>query len=55
MGLIYEMKIRPKIGRTVISTQNVEFINMDVSGERFCDTLNAFYLFSLDLYFFKFN
>ncbi len=35
MGLIYETNVRPKIGHTVISTQNfffVEFINMDVSG-----------------------
>ncbi len=32
MGLIYETNVRPKIGRTVVSTQNLEFINMDVSG-----------------------
>ncbi len=32
MGLIYEMNVRPKIGRTVVSTQNLEFINMDVGG-----------------------
>ncbi len=31
LGLIYEMNVRPKIGRTVVSTQNLEFINMDVS------------------------
>ncbi len=32
LGLIYEMNVRPKFGRTVVSTQNLEFINMDVSG-----------------------
>ncbi len=32
MGLIYETNVRPKFGRTVVSTQNLEFINMDVSG-----------------------
>ncbi len=32
MGLIYEMDVRPKIGRAVVSMQNLEFINMDVSG-----------------------
>ncbi len=32
MGLIYETNVRPKIGRTVVSTQNLEFINMDMSG-----------------------
>ncbi len=32
VGLIYETNVRPKIGRTVVSTQNLEFINMDVSG-----------------------
>ncbi len=30
MGLIYETNVRPKIGRTVVSTQNLEFINMEV-------------------------
>ncbi len=28
----YETNVRPKIGRTVISTQNLELINMDVIG-----------------------
>ncbi len=32
VGLIYETNVRPKFGRTVVSTQNLEFINMDVSG-----------------------
>ncbi len=32
LGLIYETNVRPKFGRTVVSTQNLEFINMDVSG-----------------------
>ncbi len=32
LGLISETNVRPKIGRTVVSTQNLEFINMDVSG-----------------------
>ncbi len=32
MGLIYETNVRPKIGHMVISTQNLEFINMDVFG-----------------------
>ncbi len=32
LGLIYETNVRPKIGRTVVSTQKLEFINMDVSG-----------------------
>ncbi len=31
-SIIYETNVRPKIGRTVVSTQNLEFINMDVSG-----------------------
>ncbi len=31
-GFIYEMNEQPKIGHTVVSTQNFEFINMDVSG-----------------------
>ncbi len=31
-SIIYETNVRPKIGRTVISTQNLELINMDVSG-----------------------
>ncbi len=31
LGLIYETTVRPKFG-TVVSTQNLEFINMDVSG-----------------------
>ncbi len=30
MGLIYETNVRPKFGRTVVSTQNLEFIQ--VSG-----------------------
>ncbi len=32
MGLIYKMNVRPKIGHTIVSMQNLEFINMDVSG-----------------------
>ncbi len=32
MGLIYEMNVWQKSGRTVVSTQNLEFINMDVSS-----------------------
>ncbi len=32
VGLIYETNVRPKCGRKVVSTQNLEFINMDVSG-----------------------
>ncbi len=32
MDLIYETNIWPKIGRMVISMQNLKFINMDVSG-----------------------
>ncbi len=32
VGLIYETNVRPKIGRMVVSTKNLEFINMDVSG-----------------------
>ncbi len=32
LGLIYETNVRLKFGRTVVSTQNLEFINMDVSG-----------------------
>ncbi len=31
-SLIYETNVRPKIGRTVVSAQNLEFINMDMSG-----------------------
>ncbi len=31
MGLIYETNVRPKFERTVVSMQNLEFINMDVS------------------------
>ncbi len=31
-GLIYETNVRQKIGHTVVSTQNLEFIDMDVSG-----------------------
>ncbi len=32
VGLIYETNVRPKIGHMVVSAQNLEFINMDVSG-----------------------
>ncbi len=32
LGLIYETNVWQKIGCTVVSTQNLEFINMDVSG-----------------------
>ncbi len=32
LGLIYETNVRPKFGHMVVSTQNLEFINMDVSG-----------------------
>ncbi len=32
MGLIYETNVWQKSGRTVVSTQNLEFFNMDVSG-----------------------
>ncbi len=32
MGLIYETNVRPKFECTVVSMQNLEFINMDVSG-----------------------
>ncbi len=32
LGLIYETNVQPKIEHTVVSTQNLEFINMDVSG-----------------------
>ncbi len=32
LGLIYETNVRQKIGHTVVSTQNLEFIDMDVSG-----------------------
>ncbi len=32
VGLIYETNVRPKFGRTVVSTPNLELINMDVSG-----------------------
>ncbi len=32
LGLIYETNVRPKFGRMVVSTQNLEFINMDASG-----------------------
>ncbi len=32
MGLIYETNLRPKIEPMVVSMQNLEFINMDVSG-----------------------
>ncbi len=31
-SIIYETNVRPEIGRMVISIQNLEFINMDVSG-----------------------
>ncbi len=37
-SLIYQTSIQQKIGRTVISTQNLEFINMDVSGG--CDQIS---------------
>ncbi len=32
LGLIYETNVRQKSERTLISTQNLEFINMDLSG-----------------------
>ncbi len=32
MGLIYEMNVQQKIGCMVASMQNLEFINMDVTG-----------------------
>ncbi len=32
LGLIYETNVQPKIEHKVFSTQNLEFINMDVSG-----------------------
>ncbi len=32
LGLIYEANVRTKNGRTVVSMQNLEFINIDVSG-----------------------
>ncbi len=32
LGLIYETNVRQKSERTLVSTQNLEFINMDVSS-----------------------
>ncbi len=32
VGIIYETNVRQKIGPTVFSTQNLELINMDMSG-----------------------
>ncbi len=32
LGLIYEMNVRQRIGRTVVSARNLEFINMDLSS-----------------------
>lgn len=32
MGLIYKTNVLQKIGCTVVSTQNLAFINMNVSG-----------------------
>lgn len=32
LGLIYEKNVQQKIGRMVVSTQNLEFINIDVNG-----------------------
>ncbi len=30
LGLIYETNVRPKFERTVVSTQNLEFININL-------------------------
>ncbi len=32
-GDIYETNLRPEIVHTVVSTQNLEFINLDISGD----------------------